>query len=305
MRLPPSVKFIQRGWFNSNHILITGGDGPVIVDTGHRADAAETVCLLRAAGVEPATIRLIVNTHCHWDHYGGNRALQALSGAPVATGAATADIFARNDQRAMWLDYFGVTAEPVTADITWQDGDEVEWGGLRFQVIAAPGHAPDAIALFQPDHRLLLCADALHENDCGILNVAVHGEAALAEAMATVERFRELGVALALPGHGPPITNVVGSLDRLAQRLARFQRDPAHLAWHLSRRVMMAYLLGWQPIGRTALIGRVSPWPWADEYAGRCGYQDVYLFLNGLLDDFVARGIAREVAGALTSIIPR
>lgn len=305
MHLPPSIKFIQRGWFNSNHLLIVGGDGPVIVDTGHQVDSAETVCLIRRAGVNPTTIRLIVNTHAHWDHYGGNGALQALSGAPVAASAATVDLFARNDQRAMWLDYFGVTADPVTADIRWQDGDEVELGDLRFQVIASPGHAPDAISLYQPDHRLLVCADALHENDCGILNVAVHGEAAVVDALATVERFRELDAVIALPGHGDPITDVPSSLNGLAQRLRRFQREPAQLAWHLSRRVVMAYLLGWQPISRAAFVECVCSQPWISDYAPRCGYRDMIAFLNDLLNEFVARGVAQERAGLLTSLIPR
>ena len=81
--IQPDMHFIQRGWFNSNHILITGEDGAVLVDTGHRDDVAETLRLIEGAGVDPASIQLILNTHCHWDHCGGNGAIQAMSGAKV------------------------------------------------------------------------------------------------------------------------------------------------------------------------------------------------------------------------------
>ena len=39
MMLPPNIHFIQQGWFNSNHILITGEAGAMLVDTGHRLAA--------------------------------------------------------------------------------------------------------------------------------------------------------------------------------------------------------------------------------------------------------------------------
>lgn len=64
MLLPFHIHFLQRGWINSNTVLITGGAGPVVVDTGHPSNAAETVQLI-GQSVDLAAIRLIVNTHCH------------------------------------------------------------------------------------------------------------------------------------------------------------------------------------------------------------------------------------------------
>ena len=202
--LPQNIHFIQRGWFNSNHILMTGKGGAVLVDSGHRDDVAETLWLVAATSVDPASIRLILNTHCHWDHCGGNGAIQAMSGAKVMMSEKTAVLFRTANRRAMWLDYFGADMEMQTAGrsvaerhCTLRDGDEIDIAGLPFQVLAAPGHAPDAVALFQPEHRLLICADAMLENgDCGILHTAVHGSHILDEAMATVEKFAQLDAAM-------------------------------------------------------------------------------------------------------------
>ncbi|HUM69843.1 MAG TPA: MBL fold metallo-hydrolase, partial [Chloroflexota bacterium] len=86
-------------------VIITGGAGAVVVDTGHPSSAAETVWLIGQV-VDLAELRLIVNTHCHWDHIGGNGALRDVSGAQTATSAATARILKAHDRRLMWLDYF-------------------------------------------------------------------------------------------------------------------------------------------------------------------------------------------------------
>lgn len=299
------IVFIRRGWFNCNSILLVGGAGPVLVDTGHVAGAAETLALVRGASVDAADLRLIVNTHCHWDHFGGTQTLQAVSGAPLATSAATADIFARNDRRAMWPDYFGVDVTPPTADVCWQDGDVVELGGLPFTVLAAPGHAPDAIALYQPEMALLVSADALHERDCGVLNVAVHGEGVVDAAAATIERFAALPLDVVLPGHGPVIDDPADSLTAVAQRLAQFRRDPRELIGHFARRVTMAALMELQPVSCSDFLALVQQDPWVADYAPRFGYSDGERFLRDRLDEFLARDLVYEDDGLLRSRVPR
>ena len=303
--LPPTIRFIQRGWFNSNSILILGTGGPIIVDTGHRTDAPALLHLIRAAGVEPAHIQLIVNTHSHWDHHGGNELLQQVSGAPVAASVATADLFARNDRHAMWLDYFGTDANPTRANVTWQPGEDVLLAGLPFRVIPVPGHAPDMIALYQPDYRLLLSADALHEQDCGVINTAVHGPQALDHALTTTETLLSLDISLALPGHGPLLTNPHADLRTVLRRLQQFQADPERMTWHLVRRVLMASLLEQEPVGQEQFIATVSHQPWLQEYAPRCGFAQPMHLVQQLIQEYLARHLVAENDGLLRSCIPR
>jgi glyoxylase-like metal-dependent hydrolase (beta-lactamase superfamily II) len=217
----------------------------------------------------------------------------------------TADLFQTNNRRAMWLDYFGAEMEMLTADHTLHDGDEIELAGLPFQVLAAPGHAPDAMALYQPQHRLLICADALLENgDCGILNTAVHGPHILDEAMATIEKFAQLDVAIALPGHGGLISDVPGNIVQLRQRLVAFQAEPARMAWHLVRRVFMTYLMMVQPIRCHDLIAHVRQTPWLQDYAPQCQLVPE-LLAQQIIDEFIQRRLAREEEGILVSLVPR
>lgn len=306
MPLPLNIYFLQRGWFNSNSILITGEEGVVVVDTGHRDDAKELLCLIQQAGVNPADIRLIVNTHSHWDHHGGNAVIQAVSGAKVALGAKTAEFFTHNRHREMWSGYFGVEMNPVTADFLLHPGQTVQLAGLPFEIIATPGHAPDAISLYQPNDRLLICADVLLEGgDCGVLNTAVHGPAALDEAIQTIQTLQQYDITLTLPGHGNLITDTPGNLNTLLHRLERFRREPAQMAWHLSRRVMMTYLMGSQPIALPDLVSHISQTPWLDDYMPACGFATPTDFVAHLVGEFTQRGLVQVENGLLTSLVTR
>jgi glyoxylase-like metal-dependent hydrolase (beta-lactamase superfamily II) len=302
-QLPPHITFIQRGWVHSNSILITGGNGPVIIDTGHHKDVPSTLAHI-STHLNPADITLIVNTHCHWDHVGGNLALHELSGAPTAVSTATAHILNSHDRHQLWLDYFAADTPPVPAHICWEPGQTVQLGPYSFEIIAAPGHSPDSIVLYQPQTRLLISADALHLNDCGILNPIIHGENVLDAAIATVQTLQQRDIAIALPGHGPAITDVPASLHALAQKLARFQADPRQMALHLLRRVVMVSLMHHQPISRATFIHHTLAQPWPHDYAPRAGFSSPEAMLHHLLDDFKQRQLISEQNGRLTSHIP-
>lgn len=302
--LPSQFHFIQRGWLNSNSILLLGDGGPVIVDTGYITCVEETLALIRQAGVAPEALQLIVTTHGHCDHHGANAALKKVSHAPIAMSEATALLFARNDRRRLWLSYLGQEARLVTADLIYHDGDHITLAGMPFEVIATPGHAPDAISLYQPDTRVLICADALWENDCGILNMVVHGRAALETAVATVQRLMTYDVAVAIPGHGRLIADVTQNLEAVARRLARFRREPSQLAWHFVRRVTMFNVLRFQPLNRETLAQNTLAWPWLHDYAPACGYTDAAPLLDFILDDFLERELLQIQNGLLTSVLP-
>lgn len=305
MTLPDDIQFIQRGWLNSNHILIGPKDSPILIDTGHILCLAETLQILQQHGYDPTKIQLIVNTHCHWDHLGANHAIRELSGALTATGVDTAVILRHHDREAMWLDYFDVDTPAVAVDITWQAGDVVQLGNYDFEVIATPGHAPDSIALYQPDTQLLISADALHEGDCGILNTAVHGPQVLDEAIETVNRLRQYEISWALPGHGQMITDVPASLEKLANRLRHFKIQPEKMARHLLKRVIMTDILLSQPIKREEFITYALTRPWLHDYAAMAGYKNPHTLLNDLLNTFIRRELIIEHDEALISLVPR
>ena len=74
--LPAGVQVFERGWLSANNILLTG-DGPTaLIDSGYCTHAPQTLALVDQA-LQGRPLDLLLNTHLHSDHCGGNAALQA------------------------------------------------------------------------------------------------------------------------------------------------------------------------------------------------------------------------------------
>ena len=65
-------------------ILIASSEGHVLIDGGLPESAPLILENVRALGFDPADVRIILNSHAHYDHAGGFAALQRATGAPVA-----------------------------------------------------------------------------------------------------------------------------------------------------------------------------------------------------------------------------
>ena len=68
-------------------ILITSDAGHILVDGGLTQSAPLIDANVRALGFRTEDVKLIVNSHAHFDHAGGIAALQRASGARVAASA--------------------------------------------------------------------------------------------------------------------------------------------------------------------------------------------------------------------------
>ena len=98
------------------------GDG-VVVDPGFEGPK-----ILEEARKAKINIRLILNTHCHFDHTGANREIKNATGASI--------VIHRED--AKYLKHF----TPPPADVEMEDGQTVEAGKIGFRFIHTPGHSP-------------------------------------------------------------------------------------------------------------------------------------------------------------------
>jgi glyoxylase-like metal-dependent hydrolase (beta-lactamase superfamily II) len=73
--LPPDIVVFERGWLSSNNILLLAGPVCALVDSGYCTHSGQTLALLRQSlGRRP--LDLLLNTHLHSDHCGGNALLQ-------------------------------------------------------------------------------------------------------------------------------------------------------------------------------------------------------------------------------------
>jgi len=225
---------LERGWLSSNNLLIhpaRGEGGAVLVDTGHVNHAAQTVALVRQALGERPLAR-VMNTHLHSDHCGGNAALQRAFDVPVAIPPGQADAVAAWDDEALSYRATGQRMERFAPQGLLSPGEVFVAGGREWEVLAAPGHDPHSVMLFDRAHGVLVSADALWEHGFGVVFPEIAGEPGFDDVAAVLETIAALPVKVVVPGHGAPFTDVTAALARARSRIAGFQADPARHARH-------------------------------------------------------------------------
>jgi glyoxylase-like metal-dependent hydrolase (beta-lactamase superfamily II) len=206
---------------------------------------------LKDRGYRAADLRRILLTHAHADHYGLAAELTRVSGAKVWAHPANAFglaedgsmIRTRRQSARRVIFYAGLMhwggvplpmmmtlarmqrgmgryAEPLAADRAMADGDVIQLGWDDWEVLHTPGHTGDLICLYQAERQLLISSDHLLRDISSnpIVDPPAPGQTEpprrLVEYLEQLRRVAELDVALALPGHGPPITDHRALIER-------------------------------------------------------------------------------------------
>jgi glyoxylase-like metal-dependent hydrolase (beta-lactamase superfamily II) len=264
---PAGPTVFERGWLSSNNVLFTTGEHVALVDTGYGTHAPQTLALLKQAlGDRP--LDLLLNTHLHSDHCGGNAALQAAYPAVrTLIPPGLADAVSRWDEETLTYAPTGQRCERFRFDGLLQPGSELRLGDDAWEVHAAPGHDPHSVILFEPRSRTLISADALWENGFGIVFPELEGDAAFDEVAATLELIEALDVQKVIPGHGAVFGGrdaVRAALQRARSRLSGFVQDPRRHAAHAAKVLIKFKLLEWQSVP----VARFESWAGATPYLG-------------------------------------
>jgi metallo-beta-lactamase class B len=129
-------------------VLITNGGGSILLDGGLPQTAPLIDASIRKLGFKTEDIRLIVNSHAHYDHSGGIAALQRLSGAAVAASPAGTRALEQGEPTKDDPQYgFGRAANafpPVKNVRAVGDGETLRVGDLAVTAHHTPGHTPGA-----------------------------------------------------------------------------------------------------------------------------------------------------------------
>jgi glyoxylase-like metal-dependent hydrolase (beta-lactamase superfamily II) len=235
------VSVLERGWLSSNNILLHGlpGEGATLVDSSHSNHAAQTVALVRhALGAE--RLNAVVNTHLHSDHCGGNAAVQAAFGARIVIPPGQADAVVAWDTSALGYATTNQRCDRYAADAVLAPGRELAVGSRRWQVLAAPGHDPHSLMLFDAEDGVLISADALWRDGFGIVFPELDGESAFDDVAKVLDLIESLPVQWVIPGHGAPFGDIADALGRARSRLALWRAEPARHARHAAR-VLLKY----------------------------------------------------------------
>jgi glyoxylase-like metal-dependent hydrolase (beta-lactamase superfamily II) len=287
------MRFLQRDWLSGNGILFDDGTLRALVDTGYGKHREMTRTLIRhALGGRP--LDLIVNTHLHSDHCGGNAVLQqAYPAVRTLIPAASADAVRDWDETRLTYRATGQRCERFGFDGTIADGDRLELGGLTWQAIAAPGHDPEAVILYCERERILISADALWENGFGVIFPELSGGSGFAEQRAILQRIAELDVACVIPGHGPIFTDVRTALETAHRRLDHLAGDPVRNARHAVKVLLKFLLLEHESMPLDTVARVLADAPLTVEAARRFIGLDTEALARWAVGELVRAGAAR------------
>ena len=126
-------------------ILVTSQAGHVLLDGALPQSARSIQANIEALGFRMADVKLILNSHEHWDHAGGIAALQRASGAEVAASPAAARALregtvGRDDPQFDAASPVHIPEVPQVGDVA--DRETVKVGGIVMTAHATPGHTP-------------------------------------------------------------------------------------------------------------------------------------------------------------------
>jgi glyoxylase-like metal-dependent hydrolase (beta-lactamase superfamily II) len=207
-----------------------GADGIVLLDSGVAATPSTSVRPeLAEAGLAIEDVRLVVNSHAHPDHMGGNAALAAISDPVFAGPAAEAQWLEDNDALIdqLWepnpdayrlsgperADLLGLLGERPRVQRLLRDGDRIELTEGALTVVSTSGHSPGHLALHDPARGLLFTFDDVQGAGVPI----AHTGTWLAPLYHDVRRYRaglrrlaDLDFTTMLPAHGDPLGTDAG-----------------------------------------------------------------------------------------------
>lgn len=241
------------------------GERLAVVDTSVAPAAPKILAYIESLGRGPEDLAHVINTHCHFDHIGGNG---------VLAGWARPRFHAHPLDRP-WIEDLGlqergrpvpgmrkISSGPVKVGGALEEGGEIDLGGgVRVQALHTPGHSPGSLSLFVPGDGALISGDVLPEP--GTLPIyedvaatlasleklrAVKGAEVLLSAMSKkVWRGREVG------GHIDAGEGYVRRIDRLV-RQAQGEKGAGVTPEEAGRFVFAA--LGLPSEAMIAIVGR-------------------------------------------------
>ena len=292
--LPSGVHVLERGWLSANTVVATGQHNRALIDSGYWTHSAQTLALIQTAlgGQAPD---LLLNTHLHSDHCGGNAALQAAypamqtlippDQAPLVTLWDPVGLsYAPTGQHCPRFHFQGLLI-PDT---------EILLGDHSWEIHAAAGHDPHSVVLFQRESRTLVSADALWENGFGIVFPELEGEDAFTEVGSTLDLIADLAPIIVIPGHGPVFAYSDAILKKAQARLAAFVSNPVRHANHAAKVLLKFKLLELQTVNDVKFKEWALSTPYLELVRNRFfEKQQRAEWLTQLIADLVASGAAK------------
>ncbi len=191
-----TVTTFQLGSLQTNCYLLSGETEAVVIDPG--GDPTPVLAHLAEHGL---TLTHVLNTHLHFDHTTGNKALAQATGAPVLANKGDAYLL------ETWLGKGGDMGLPVIESYEW---DELEPGvrafaGMECRILHTPGHSRGSLTFYFPEIKTAFVGDLIFYRSIGRTDFP-GGDMDVLKRSVTEHIFSLPDETVLLSGHGPETT---------------------------------------------------------------------------------------------------
>lgn len=170
----------------------------IVIDPG--GDAERILDILQRLKL---TLKLVVNTHSHFDHVLANREILEATGAPLAIHADDAPSLMHPPRIFQFL-VGNLPSSPAPTQLL-QEGDILSVGTCTLRVLHTPGHSPGSISLWCPEHKVVFDGDALFNQGIGRTDFPGGSFEVLEQSIRT-KLFTLPADTVVYSGHGPSTT---------------------------------------------------------------------------------------------------
>jgi hydroxyacylglutathione hydrolase len=188
------VRFKNRA---ANSYLVKGSRRTIMVDVGLSSNYPALLTCLEHVGVTPDKIDMVVLSHEHLDHIGA--AYHFAGRTHIVAHRLAANKIMLRDDFSMLRKMFNEPNVPIDVDIWLEEGNVIDLGNFRLDVLYTPGHTSACMTLFDAEKGLLFAADTLMPG--GVMG-GVFGSGSISDYIQSLEKLKGLNSKILLSGHG-------------------------------------------------------------------------------------------------------
>ncbi len=192
----------------SSHCYLILSEKIILIDSGTADDYPNLEKALKEIGISPEEIDILVNTHEHFDHIGGNLFLQNKA-IVMAHRLAAVKIIYGDDEVTMCRAH-GQKVMGYNVHVWLNNTDIIETKNWFLKVLYTPGHTSGCICLYEPRRKILFSGDALFGK--GTVST-IFKSGSLAEYFNSLRKLQTFKIDLLLPGHGKISNEVEIDID--------------------------------------------------------------------------------------------
>ncbi len=194
------ISILPLGTMRTNCLIISDeetGIGAVVDPGGENSVDA----ILNRLETERIKLKYIILTHAHFDHMLSLKKLRQLTGAPLALHKYDAESIS-NPSLTYMEQFAGIKEGEAPADLLLDDGDTLELGNTKLQIMHLPGHTQGSIALITDSS--IIAGDVVFRGSIGRCDLYGGDEMAMNNSL---KRLCSLeGDYKIYPGHGSTTT---------------------------------------------------------------------------------------------------